>query len=340
MQSVALLCALVASATAFHLLDTVTPGGWPASSSCAYTRTAGCYENRLRIGVLTFATRGAHPASLPNAFIAQMYTLRHGYDFITERCAQSTVSNGSYTWDYDKGPKGISPAINWSKHLFILKHLPFYDAVLYVDSDMLFVDQAYRIEDFLDEHLPLTGTHTVAFGVNCMTKDFCWNGLPGLNAGAILVRNAPSAFALLREWAEAGEDGRCDFWRHTHPLEQQCFDLVLNRKYEALGTVKVADTLQWKGSDGTWLMHAFSGGGLALPGHIITRLAMRSFMYLLESEHPSLYSKARDFTREGMLTLGPPWLDKKNGQGLTHEEEQERLRAPPGPKWGWEHEND
>ena len=142
-----LLLALAAVPSApFHMLDTVTPGGYPpaASASCAYARTPGCYENRLRIAVLSFATRAAHPASIPNSFITSMYTLKHGYDFIVERCAQSTVSNGSYTWDYSVGPKGISPAINWSKHLFILKHLPFYDAVFYVDSDIMFGRLAKR----------------------------------------------------------------------------------------------------------------------------------------------------------------------------------------------------
>jgi hypothetical protein len=138
----------------------------------------------------------------------------------------------------------------------------------------------------------------------------------------------------------AGEDGRCDPWRHNHPLEQQCFGLVLQRKYEELGVVKVPDTIRWKGSDGTWLMHAFSGGGLAFPANIITRMAVRSFMYVLESSQPGVYSIAREFAKEDVLGVGPPWLDKKQGHGLTPEEEKARLRAPPGPKWGWEHEHE
>lgn len=337
MRPTILLAALLAAPrTRGHLLDAVTPGGWPAqpAGACAYARTPGCYENRLRIAVLTFATRGAHPASLPNTFVTSMYTLKHGYDHIVERCAQSTASRGNYTWDYDKGPRGLSAAINWSKHLFILKHLPFYDAVFYLDSDVVFVNHSHTIEQFLDEHLPLAGTHTVAFGENCMTKDFCWNGSPGLNAGMILARNAPASFALFREWAEAGEDGRCDPWLHNHPLEQECFALMLYKKWADRGVVKVPDTLLWKGADGSWLMHAFSSGGLAFPTHVITRLAVRSFLYLLEQQHPSLYGAARNFTAERVLQYGPPWLDKKYGHGLTHEEELARQRAPPGPGWG------
>ena len=91
-------CASPRPALTFHLLDTVTPGGHPSKGGCGIERTPGCYENRLRIAVLSFATRAAHPASLANSFITSMYTLKHGYDLITERCAQSTVSNGSYTW--------------------------------------------------------------------------------------------------------------------------------------------------------------------------------------------------------------------------------------------------
>ena len=356
-----LLCCLVASpSVGFHMLDTVTPGGYPASNGCGITRTPGCYENRLRIAVLSFGTRAAHPSALVNGFLANMYTLKHGYDYIVERCAQSTVSNGSYTWrvpapaplvcegltrrarrDYSVGPKGRSPAINWSKHLFILKYLPFYDVVFYVDGDIMFVNHTYRIEDFLDEFLPANGTHTVAFGENCMTKNFCWNGQskhnpPGLNGGMILVRNAPSAFAFFRDWAEAGEDGRCAQWRTNHPLEQECVALMLYRQYHEAGIVKVPDTILWKGADGTWLVHAFSSGGLAFPPEIMTRMAMRSFLYLLEQEHPSLYSKARNFTDGGMLGRGPPWQDKKHGRGMTHEEAVEAAKQPPGPAWGWE----
>jgi hypothetical protein len=69
-------------------------------------------------------------------------------------------------------------------------------------------------------------------------------------------------------------------------------------------------------------------------------MAVRSFMYVLESSQPGVYSMAREFAKEGVLGLGPPWLDKKRGHGLTPEEEKARLRAPPGPKWGWEHEHE
>jgi len=358
-----------------HLLDTVTAGGYPSAGACpppahqpacsrapparpacpgkcGYASTPGCYENRLRIAVLTFATKGAHEMSIVSAWVNNMYTLKHGcagsrwraqpdpsprvrsYDFIVERCAQSTVSNGSYTWDYN-APKGKSPAINWcagrgsgwlvaeavcrrSKHLFILKHLPFYDAVFYVDSDILFVDHSYTIEQFLDTYLPLNGTHTVAFGENCMNKDFCWNGFPGPNAGMMLFRNKPSAYEVLYDWANAGEDGRCDEWRHNHPLEQECFNILIWQRWRNAGVVAIPDTLLWKGSDGTWMMHAFSSGGLAMPPSIIPRMAMRSFLHLLGDEHPFLYWRLRNYTKGDGEQRGPPWKDKVEGLGALH----------------------
>ena len=152
----------------------------------------------------------------------------------------------------------------------------------------------------------------------------------------ILVRNAPSAFTVFRDWAEAGEDGRCAPWRHDHPLEQECFDLILYKKYMEAGIVTVPDTPLWKGADGTWLVHAFSSGGLAFPPEIISRMAMRSFLYVLEQEHPSLYSKARGFAQEEVLARGPPWMDKRNGRGLTRDEAEELAKQPPGPVWGAE----
>ena len=118
------------------------------------------------------------------------------------------------------------------------------------------------------------------------------------------------------------------------PVEQQRCD----GRVPVCSVVKVADTIRWKGADGTWIVHAFSGGGLAFPSEIITRLAMRSFLYLLEREHSSLFSKLRNFTSEKLLIRGPPWLDKKRGLGLTHSEQREK--SPPGPRWGWEHENE
>jgi hypothetical protein len=164
--------------------------------------------------------------------------------------------------------------------------------VFYLDSDILVVNHSQTIEAFLDEHLPLSGTQTVAFGENCMNKDFCWDGFPGPNGGMMLVRHAPSAFAFLQDWAAAGEDGRCEVYRTKHPLEQECVNLILYKKWFEAGVVKVPDTIQWKGADGTWLVHAFSSGGMAFPAEIISSLALRSFLYLLEREQPYLYWRA------------------------------------------------
>lgn len=75
------------------MLDTVTPGGYPSSGACGVTRTPGCYENRLRIAVLTFATRSAHGVSLPTAMLANMYTFKHGYDYIVEARQQAASAS-------------------------------------------------------------------------------------------------------------------------------------------------------------------------------------------------------------------------------------------------------
>jgi hypothetical protein len=64
----------------------------------------------LKHGCATGGPRRVQPLQEAAQLTRSVTKMR--YDFIVERCAQSTVSNGSYTWDYH-APKGKSPAINW-----------------------------------------------------------------------------------------------------------------------------------------------------------------------------------------------------------------------------------
>jgi hypothetical protein len=173
-QRVLLLLLLVPALAAASTLDAVIPR--VKNGTCGVDRSAGCYgPKRLRIGVLTLGTRDAHPISLISTFISAQYTEKHGYDFIVERCATTTVSNGSYMWDAE-GEKKRQPQIVWSKSLALLKHLPHYNVLFFHDSDVFFVNHTYKIETFIDEFMVGNETRaekSIAFGENCIDGCAC-----------------------------------------------------------------------------------------------------------------------------------------------------------------------
>jgi hypothetical protein len=119
-------------------------------SVCAVDRTPGCYgAGKLRIGVVTLATRGAHPMTMFSTMIMAMYSHHHGYDLLIERCASSTRGNGTYLWEKaepDTNREKRHQQAVWSKSLALLKHLPYYDFLMFVDSDTVFVGHKYAIE--------------------------------------------------------------------------------------------------------------------------------------------------------------------------------------------------
>jgi hypothetical protein len=99
--SVLALClcaALVGRATPTpSILDSVLPQP-RGTAGCGVDKSPGCYgPNRLRIGILTVGTTHAAMSSRVSAWINEMYTATHGYDFVVERCAAST--RASYLWD-------------------------------------------------------------------------------------------------------------------------------------------------------------------------------------------------------------------------------------------------
>jgi hypothetical protein len=310
-------------------LDAVIPRVKEPGGACGVDRSAGCYgARRLRIGVLTLGTRDAHPISLVSSLISTLYTEKHGYDFIVERCATTTVSNGSYMWDEAGalGERRRQPQIVWSKSLALLKHLPQYDVLFFHDSDVFFVNHSYTIESFVDTYMvgngsdALTGKEkSIAFGENCIDENFCWNGFPGLNTGMIMVRNTPASFDILADWARAADDGRCAVHLFAHPREQNCFDFVVRQAHEA--HLAVIDTALWKGADGSWLVHLYSSGG----GEPITVLAVRSFAYLMAQQHAHAYALLRNFTAEWAGVGGggeeageervPPWREHLHCEG-------------------------
>ena len=275
------LIAFACVACSAYTLDAVVPRF--RDGACGVEKTRGCYgKDRLRIAVLALATRNSNPVSIATSWITTLYTQKHGYDYIIERCAASTHEQNrttEYMWDRENKNQG---QINWSKSLALLKHLPYYDAVLFADSDVVFVNMTYKIEDFINQYMVPRNT-SVAVGEDCWDKWGCWNGFPGLNTGIILARNKQPSFDLLTDWANAAEDGRCAQDLFAHPREQTC----LGRISSAHGQhMHAFDTILWKGDSGTWMEHIFNKNASKV---------MEMALFHLEKEHANLYGVVKSF---------------------------------------------
>lgn len=110
--------------SASPLLSSVVPSG----PECSVARSPGCYgDGRLRIALVVLSTTRSLPSDRVTGFINELYTARHGYDLLVGRCGVDT--GRPYLWN-----DGDQRTIVWSKSLFLLRHLPAYDYLLFLDS--------------------------------------------------------------------------------------------------------------------------------------------------------------------------------------------------------------
>lgn len=283
------LCSIAHGAPVY---DAVIPHG----ESCTVEKTRGCYgADGLRIGILSVGTTHSRESARVTAFINELYTARHGYDWIVERCAASTAR--PYLWADNE-----HYLVVWSKSLFLLRHLPHYDYLMFIDSDIFFVNHTYTVEAFVSEHM--TGNTTILFQSDCYDSNTtgpivgCWNR-KGINSGLIVVKNAPASYEFLREWSEAPDDERCNRIWHAHPREQMCADVVAANFTH--GEYKVVDSDLIRGLDGTWAVHLYESRA---PTWSFEK-AVLSFAYILESHYPHLWGNLTSY-KPG---LPAPWLD-------------------------------
>ena len=200
-----------------------------------------------------------------------MYTRKFGYDFMIHRCAASTER--PYLWGENE-----HYLISWSKSLALLKHLRHYDYIMFHDADAMFVNHSYSIENFIREYFPTNAS--VVMQSDCYDNDEkmgCWNRA-GANTGLIIVKNSPTGFDILKEWANAADDERCNKIHHTHPRDQMCFQDHVLPKYKE--SIVVVDSDLWRGLDGTWIVHGYES---RQPG-FFKEMAFNTFLYLIQDE--------------------------------------------------------
>lgn len=258
----------------------------PQGSECSIERSAGCYgTQRWRIGVLTMGTTKVANSVRFTSFTNELYTSKHGYTYLVERCAANTDIR--HLWnDNDHYP------MVWSKSLLILKHLPHYDYLLMMDGDALFINHSYSIESFIEDNW-VTGASVLAQS-DCYDSTpgafGCWNS-KGLNTGILLVKNTPDAVRFLKDWAVAPTDSRCNDILNQHPREQICAERLL-KDYKQ--EVVVLDTPLWRGLDGSWIIHAYQS---RKPTWFV-QYAANTFNYILRRDNPDLYAAMRAFKED------------------------------------------
>lgn len=273
------------------VFDAVVPHG----PECTVQNTRGCYgADKLRIAIITVGTTHSRESARLTAFINELYTARHGYNWIVERCAASTAR--PYLWGDDEHYQ-----VSWSKSLFLLRYLPHYDFVMFIDGDIFFVNHTYSVEAFVAEHM--TGNATILFQSDCYDSSTgpiqgCWNRA-GINTGFVLVENAPTSFAFLREWSQAPDDERCNNILHSHPRDQMCADVVARNFTN--GEYKVVDSDLIRGLDGTWALHLYESRA---PTWSFQK-AVLSFAHIVAQHYPHMWANLTAYT-PGQRA---PWLD-------------------------------
>jgi Nucleotide-diphospho-sugar transferase len=273
-----------------HIYDTVIPVG----EECTLRKEAGCY-GELRIGILTVETTKAPPSAALIVMINELYTRKFGYTFIVERCSMVTSKN--YMWEETK-----HHSISWSKSLFILKHLKFYDFFVFMDADAMFVNHSLSLERFIEQNMPLSAS--VMVQSDCYDNDpenGCWGsgGAHAPNTGLLVVKNSARGFEVMKEWAAATEDGRCAHQHFVHPRDQMCFNDFIFPKFK--DDIFILDSNLTRGLDGTFILHGYESRS---PTFFLNKAA-DSFAYLLYKFNSDIFTQVARFnTKNDTL----PWL--------------------------------
>lgn len=117
---------------------------------------------------------------------------RKGYGDLTGEVAETYCATHGYT--YIRYRELIDPTLipTWNKLVAVLKELPRFDLVLWLDADALIVNPDHRIEDVLAAH---TGDKDMFFSSDDQ----------GLCAGVFFARNTPWVIDFLRGVLAIGE---------------------------------------------------------------------------------------------------------------------------------------
>eukprot|EP00668_Euglena_longa_P023081 GGOE01028801.1.p1 GENE.GGOE01028801.1~~GGOE01028801.1.p1 ORF type:complete len:501 (-),score=138.65 GGOE01028801.1:1446-2948(-) len=151
-----------------------------ASARAAHVSPVPYYRPRtksLKLAILTPQEGPGNPMTRMSAFTKERYCAIHGYDFILDTSAYAANHTRHATWNR-------VPSLQ--------KHLPKYDWILYMDSDISITNASILLEDFV---LRFPNDTRIAFT----------DGQENFNAGAFFIKNDPWSYWLLDTWWNASE---------------------------------------------------------------------------------------------------------------------------------------
>ena len=137
----------------------------------------------MRIGIIQLYDDGRKGYGDLTGGVAETYCAKHGYTYVRYR---ELLDNS------------LIPT--WNKLLAVIKELPDFDLVLWLDADALIVNPEQRIEDII---APYPAERDMLFSSDDM----------GLCAGVFFARNTPWTIEFLRSVLMLGELPDCG---HLH----------------------------------------------------------------------------------------------------------------------------
>eukprot|EP00667_Euglena_gracilis_P009199 EG_transcript_9339 len=131
----------------------------------------------LKLAILTPQEGPGNPMTRMSAYTKERYCAIHGYNFI-----------------FDTSPYAANHSrhATWNRVPSLQKHLPKYDWILYMDSDISIANASILLEDFV---LRFPADARIAFT----------DGSENFNAGAFFIKNDPWSYWLLQAWWNASE---------------------------------------------------------------------------------------------------------------------------------------
>jgi|LakMenEpi03Aug12_release.lakeMendotaPanAssembly.Ray.scaffolds.fasta_scaffold543375_2 hypothetical protein len=241
--------------------------------------------NDLRIAVIMLSSPDipnyAHFAGINN----YLYSTKHAYDFIVERQPRDTLNN--WTWDKKK-----QSSISWYKAELLKRHLVNYDYILFIDSDAIFNDFNYKIED---ELIPLVKEKCIIFQEDVWTSSNLNTVSELICTGLIFIKNCKESFFILDEWARAPYiDKNCISMRYKHPREQECIMYLMEKNDDIKKNVYIYPAMKgmFGQYDAKWIIH-MGGTNDINRTELISRYCNDKFQSFIIETSNKLYGNLR-----------------------------------------------
>lgn len=207
------------------------------------------------------------------------YCKINGYDLITD---ESVIDH--------------TRSIPWSKLLLIMKYLPNYDYIVWIDADAMILDQTQRLEDkiALMESYPLMVSQPDST----------------INTGVIFAKNVPETYTFIMTVYNQTKYVLNEYYGN---FEQDAYQAVLNENIDDMAKyclvlpfeqhTKIQSYLRFLQPD-SFILHlaGFRGDELTW---VVTQLFKQLYPLQLEDEDSERYIKRREWYKTNIVDAIP-----------------------------------